>query len=56
MFMHLLGLKSSDSLKGPLACKQASFPITFGGIGPNDVGFDNGAVEINVRVCAIFCL
>jgi hypothetical protein len=32
MFRHLLGLGSFDSAKEPLAHKQASFPITFGGI------------------------
>ncbi len=32
MFGHLLGLGSFDDPEGPLACKQASFLITFGGI------------------------
>ncbi len=32
MFGHLLGLRSFDNLEGPLACKQASIPITFTGI------------------------
>jgi hypothetical protein len=34
MFGHLLGLGSFDGLEGPLVCKQTTFPITFGGIGP----------------------
>jgi hypothetical protein len=33
MFGHLLGLRPFDSLKGPLARKQTSLPITFNGIG-----------------------
>jgi hypothetical protein len=33
MFGRLLGSRSFDSLEGPLACKQASFLITFGSIG-----------------------
>ncbi len=33
VFRCLLGPGSFDSLEGPLAHKQASFPITFGGIG-----------------------
>jgi len=32
VFGHHLDLGSLDSLKRPLACKQASLPITFGGI------------------------
>jgi hypothetical protein len=32
MFGRLLGLRSFDNIEGPLARKQASFPITFGGI------------------------
>jgi len=32
VFGCLLGLGSFDSLKGPLACKQASLPITFGDV------------------------
>jgi hypothetical protein len=32
MFGCLLGLGSFDRLKRHLVCKQASFPITFGGI------------------------
>jgi hypothetical protein len=33
MFGQFLGPKSFNSPKGPLACKQASLPITFDGIG-----------------------
>jgi hypothetical protein len=33
VFGHLLGLRSFDNPEGPLACKQASFLITFSGIG-----------------------
>ncbi len=32
IFGHLLGLGSFDSPNGPLTHKQASFPITFGGV------------------------
>jgi hypothetical protein len=32
MFMRLLGLRSFDSLEGPIANKQASLPITLSGI------------------------
>jgi hypothetical protein len=32
VFGHLLGLKSFNNPKGPLACKQTSFPIAFSGI------------------------
>jgi hypothetical protein len=32
MFGHLLGLRPFDSLEGPLICKQAYLPMTFGGI------------------------
>jgi hypothetical protein len=32
MFKCLLGLGSFDNPKGPLDRKQASFPITFGGV------------------------
>jgi hypothetical protein len=33
VFGRLLGLGCFDSLKRPLACKQVSLPITFGGVG-----------------------
>jgi hypothetical protein len=33
MFKHLLDPKTFNSLEGPLAHKQASFPITLDGIG-----------------------
>jgi len=33
MFGRFLGLRSFDSLEGPLHYKQASIPIAFGGIG-----------------------
>jgi hypothetical protein len=32
VFGHFLGLRSFDNPKRPLICKQASFPITFGGV------------------------
>jgi hypothetical protein len=32
MFGHLLGLRSFDSLEGPLTCKQVSLLITFSDI------------------------
>ncbi len=33
MFGHFLGLRSFDTLEGPLHYKQAFIPIAFGGIG-----------------------
>jgi hypothetical protein len=33
MFRHLLGLRSFDGPERPLVRKQASLPITFGGVG-----------------------